>query len=60
MNITTEFQTFAGTGLAPVAESTELIDEVRRGLLKHPTIAYAVDALRCRGLAPFRVHHDPA
>ena len=36
MNITTEFQTFAGTSLAPVAESTELIDEVRRGLSKHP------------------------
>jgi len=35
MNITTEFQTFAGASLAPVAESTELIDEVRRGLLKH-------------------------
>jgi len=36
MNITAEFQTFAGTSLAPMAESTELIDEVRRGLLKPP------------------------
>src|ERR1700734_1899245 len=36
MNMTTELQTFAGTSLAPVAESRELIDEVRRGLLKHP------------------------
>ncbi len=36
MNITTEFQTFEATSLAPVDVREALIDEVWRGLRKRP------------------------
>ena len=36
MNILADSPTFAGTSLAPLDACTALIDEVQRGLLKHP------------------------